>query len=87
MVCMYCYKRDWYIFFTINGIMKYFWACLVPCFRKLLLRIVFENTENTILVFFENCSSYPNLVFSMFFRTKKNWEPNVFSLISLFYLF
>ena len=33
-------------------------ACFVP---------VLENTENTILVFFENCLCFLNLVFSMFF--------------------
>ena len=43
-------------------------ACLVS---------VFENTENTILVFFENRSCFLNFVFSvfiMFFRTKKKEE-------------
>ena len=37
------------------------------CFLKLLLRIVFENIEKIILVFFENCSCYLNLVFSVYF--------------------
>ena len=44
-------------------------ACLVP---------VIENTENTILVLSENYSCSLNLmffVFSMFFITKKIWEP------------
>ena len=37
------------------------------CFLKLLLRIVFENIEKIILVFFENCFCYLNLVFSVYF--------------------
>ena len=41
------------------------------CFLKLFLRAVFENTENIILMFFENCSYYLNLVFFIFFKTKK----------------
>ena len=43
-------------------------------FFKLCLRIVFENTKNTILMFSENCSYYLNLissVFIVFFITKK----------------
>ena len=46
----------------------------LPSFKKLILRIVFKNTDNTILVLFENCSYFLNLVFyvfSMFFRKKK----------------
>ena len=41
---------------------------------KLPSRTVFENTKNTILVFFENCYCYLNFmfyVFSMFFKKKK----------------
>ena len=52
-------------------------ACLVP---------IFENMKNTILVFFENCSCYLNLVFSVFFKTKKTWELNVFFMFSLIFL-
>ena len=40
---------------------------------------VFENIENIILMLFENCFCYLNLVFStfsIFFRTKEKWEPN-----------
>ena len=37
-------------------------------FLKRFLRIVFENTKNTILEFSQKCSSYLNLVF---FRTKQ----------------
>ena len=43
-------------------------------FLKTVLRTIFENIENTILVFSKNCSCSLNLVFSMFsmfFRTKK----------------
>ena len=47
---------------------------------------VFENTENTILVFSKNCSCYSNLVFSMFFITKK-MEPNVFCVFLLLFVF
>ena len=46
----------------------------LPSFKKLILRIVFKNTDNTILVLFENCSYFLNLVFyvfSMFFRKKR----------------
>ena len=40
------------------------------CFSKLLLGIIFENTENTILVFFENYSRSLNLeyVWFIFFK-------------------
>ena len=41
------------------------------CFLKLLLRTIFENTENTILVFSKNCYCSLNLVFSTFFTTEK----------------
>ena len=44
-------------------------------FLLLFSRIVFENTKNTILVFFESCSCYLNLmffVFSVFFKSKNN---------------
>ena len=53
--------------FLLNDIGKKLSVCLV---------LVFENTENIILVFSKNCSCYPNLVFSVFFRTKK-LEPNL----------
>ena len=50
---------------------------------------VFENIENIILPFSENCSCYLN--FSVFFfeffnkkKKKKNYEPNVFSQFSFF---
>ena len=33
------------------------------CFLKLFFIIVFENIDNTILVFFENYSYFLNLVF------------------------
>ena len=44
------------------------------CFLKLLLRTVFENIENIILMFFENCFCYLNLLFFsiLFFSEKKN---------------
>ena len=46
-------------------------------FLKLLLRTIFENTENTISVLCENC--YLNLVFLCAFQNKiKNWEPSMF---------
>ena len=45
--------------------------------------IVFENIENIISVFFENYSYYLNLVFYVFFMTKKR-EPKVFSLFLFF---
>ena len=41
------------------------------------MRTNFENKESIILVFFKNCSYYLYLVFSvfsMFFRTKENWN-------------
>ena len=53
-----------------------FEMCLTSCKGSvwfLFLRTVFENTKNTILVFFGNSSCYQSLVFyvfSMFFRTK-----------------
>ena len=37
----------------------------------MFLRIVFENAENIILVFFENYFNYLNFVFFVFFITKK----------------
>ena len=40
-------------------------------FRKLILRIVFENMKNTIPVLFENSSYYLNLVFSIFVKHVK----------------
>ena len=52
------------------------------CFLKLFLRIFFENAENVLFVFFENCSYYFDLVFSVFFIVVKNMEPNLFSLFS-----
>ena len=39
---------------------------------------VFENTNNTILVFFKNCYSSLNLVFYMFLRKKKLVIKQVF---------
>ena len=36
---------------------------LGSCFQKLFLKKVFENTENTIFMFFENYSCSLNLVF------------------------
>ena len=53
--------------FLLNDIGKKLSVCLV---------LVFENIENIILVFSKNCSCYPNLVFSVFFITKK-LEPNL----------
>ena len=51
-------------------------------FFKLFMKIVFENTENVILVFSENCHCSLHLVFYMFF---------VFSIIkksnNLFFMF
>ena len=50
-------------------------------FLKLFLRIIFENTENTILVFSENFSCSMNLVFFVFFiffitKKKKKKKKN-----------
>ena len=60
---------------------------LIPIFENLFLRTVFENIENTVLVFLENCYYFLNLVFYVsfvFFKTKKIWEPNLFfSMFSL----
>ena len=60
-------------------------------FLKTIFKTVFINTKNTIFVFSENHSCYLNLVFyvfSLFFGTKKkkkkSWEPNIFSMFSLF---
>ena len=53
----------------------------------MFLRTILENIENIILLFSKNCFCPLNFVFFMFFKTKKNQEPNVFSLFSLFYLF
>ena len=39
----------------------------VYCFLKLFLKTIFENTKNTVLAFFENCSYFLNLVFSVLF--------------------
>ena len=39
----------------------------VSYFFKIFLRIIFENTENTIFVLFENFSCFLNLIFSVFF--------------------
>ena len=36
---------------------------LIPIFENLLLKTVFENIENTVLMFFENCYCFLNLVF------------------------
>ena len=50
------------------------------CFQKLLLRTVFENTENTILVFSNNC--YIILVFfvfTVFSEEKKTGNQTCFS--------
>ena len=47
---------------------------------------VFENTENTILVFSENCFLFSEFnVFCVFHKKKR--ELNVFSVCSLFSLF
>ena len=54
----------------------------------LFLRTVFEKLR--IIVFSESSSHCLDLVFFVlfvFFRIKNNWEPNVFSLFSLFFLF
>ena len=40
------------------------------CFLKLFFIVVFENIENTILVFFENYSCFMSFVFFGFFITK-----------------
>ena len=51
--------------------------CLLRlCFVKLLMRIVFKNIENIILILFENCSYSLNLVFYVFFITKKKKTGN-----------
>ena len=47
---------------------------LVPVFEKLLLRTVFENTKNTILIFSENCSYSSNLVFYVFSLKTLFWK-------------
>ena len=35
------------------------------------MKTTVENTHNTIFVFSKNCSCFLNLVFSVFFKTKK----------------
>ena len=47
---------------------------------KAVLENIFENTENIIFVFFENCSYSFDLVFFVFFIIVKKMEPNLFSL-------
>ena len=62
------------LFFIIENIFKK---------KQALLRIVFENAKNIILVLSKNCSYYLNLVFSMFsmfFRTKKTGNQTCFFL-------
>ena len=59
----------------------------VSYFLKLFLITLFENTDNTILVLSKNLSCYLNIMFSVFFMsfiTKRNWEPNIFFMFSLF---
>ena len=63
--------------FLLNDIGKKLSACLVP---------VFESTENSILEFSKNCSCYSNLVFSVFFITRKT-EPNVFYVFYVLFVF
>ena len=50
-----------------------------------MLKMVFENIENTVFVFFENCSCYFNLVFSMFFFITKKRKTNVFFHVFLIF--
>ena len=64
-----------FIFCKMN---KKYSACLVHCFVKPSSRIVFENIENMILVFFENCSYSLNLMFYVFFIIKKTRNQKVF---------
>ena len=55
----------------------------VSYFWKLLLGTIFENTNNIILVLFENCFYYMSLVFSLFFilfKKKKKDESDIFSV-------
>ena len=40
-------------------------------FLFLKIKTVFENTDNSVLVFSKNCYSYLNLVFFMFLITTK----------------
>ena len=57
------------------------------CFCKLFLRTVFENIENTILVFSENCHCSLNLLFSVFsvsFRKKKLGTKHVLLVLFVF---
>ena len=60
---------------------------LKACYWKLFLRTVFENTDNTIMMLFENCSYSLNILFYVFFMFFQKKEPNVFSMFSLFSLF
>ena len=56
-------------------------------FLKTILRTVFENTTNTFLVLFENCSCSLNSVFFvlfMFFRTKKIKTKRVLSVFFVY---
>ena len=61
----------------------------------MFLRIVFENIENTVWVFSENCSCSLNLVFSVFFMFSVffNKKYNIYGEtkhvlpFSLFFLF
>ena len=54
-------------------------------FLKLFLRIVFENIKKNILILFKNSSCYMNLLFFMFFRTKKPTSQTC--LVSSFFFF
>ena len=61
------------------------WLGLCGIFRPvwfLFFNTVIENTENTILMFSENCSCYLNIVFSVFyvFENKKKTRNQTCSL-------
>ena len=79
-LCFHCFSCG-----TSFFVFQRLWVC----FLKLFLKTVFENTKNTILVFFEICCCYLNLVFYMFFvffKRKKTWKPSMLSVFSLFFM-
>ena len=54
----------------------------------MIFKIVFESINNIIFVFSENCFCSLNFFFSILQnikKKKKNWESNVFFLLSLFF--
>ena len=63
---------------------------LKDMFGSCFLITVFENTDNTILVFSENCFYSLNLVFSVFsvfYKKKKKKKLETKRVLSVFYFF